>query len=273
MNKVAAVLRLCRIHNCIALSALYVASLRLFSGSSPGARLLGLAWLAAAAFSYAYNDLLDISVDRINHPDRPLPSGILSTRAVRWLLAILAACLVLPALVLSTSSLLWPLAGIAGGILYSSVLRKRSPLAANLLTSALVTLVPFSAASGELTSPLLAPVCGLVFGIIFARELLKDLMDRAGDEGTRRIGLLAGRERRFGMLLYAIALLVAFAALVALLQLQNPSSVFVVFAWLTGAAVLGSLVCFVRFKVVDVASLLLRVAAYLVVPLVFASTH
>ena len=272
MHSLSAVLRLSRVHNCIALSALYIASLRLFSEATPDAPLLTAAWLAAAAFSYAYNDLADVSVDRINHPERPLPSGHLSIAFVRSFVAILAASLVLAAVVLLRSSLLWPLTGIAGGILYSSILRKKFPLAANLLTSVLVTLVPFSAASGHITSPLLAPVCALVFMIIFARELLKDLMDRAGDAGTRRIGLLAAPLQRLGTILYSTALLIALAALTALATLQNPSGLFLLFALLTVAAISFSLFLFLRSSGVHVPALLLRVAAYLVVPLLFAST-
>jgi|GEM_PF-2651807 len=273
MNRITAVLRLCRIHNCVAIAALYVGSARLFSQGAPNRLLLTAAWFATAAFSYAYNDLVDISVDRVNHPTRPLPSGVLSTAFVRSFVVVLASSLVLTAFLLLTSSLLWPLAGIGGGILYSSVVRKNSALAANLLTSALVTLVPFSAASGQITSPLLAPVCALVFTIIFARELLKDLLDQAGDAGARRTGLLALPNRRFGTLLYVAALLVALAALITLMVLRTPSSVFLLFGLLTVVAIVSSLLLFIRARAIQPSALLLRVAAYLVVPLVVASSR
>lgn len=60
-----------------------------FDGASAGRIALGAAMAAVLnVASNAVNQIYDIEVDRINKPERPLPSGALSIRAAAWVTAI-----------------------------------------------------------------------------------------------------------------------------------------------------------------------------------------
>jgi 4-hydroxybenzoate polyprenyltransferase len=154
---------------------------------------LGL--LALAAAGNAENDVLDAEADRINRPDRPLPSDRISPQA-----ALLWAALLYLIGILLPGVLSWSHAGLAMGmaaLLWMYNRRwKRAPLAGNLCVSLLCALAVYFPEWPGLPLYTGIPVL-FAFLTTLAREIAKDLQDRPGDKiaGYRTWPLVSGPTR------------------------------------------------------------------------------
>ncbi len=173
--------------------------------------VLWLAMLSAAGLGAAgniANDLADQDIDRINRPGRPLARGSVSSGAAILVgglaggLGLLAAWL--------TGPIVFRIAVVALVVMliYSPLLKPRGIL--GNLAVAVIASVPMiygAAAVGWWRAGLAAS--GLAAILHFAREIVKDLEDVAGDtiEGRRTIPIVFGREAAF---LIAAATLVLF---------------------------------------------------------------
>lgn len=159
-----------------------------------------------ACFANAFNDAHDVAIDRIAHPARPLPRGVLTLADARG--AYLAcAAIALAAAALSS----WRLGAATAAVLalmwaYSLVL-KRSGIAGNAVAAVLASL-PFlygAAAAGGWRSGL-----GLVLAaapLHFAREVAKDVDDAGGDLGHRRtLPVTSGRRAALAVVVGAATL-------------------------------------------------------------------
>lgn len=158
--------------------------------------LAALSAALIAAAGYVENDRLDLAVDRISHPDRPLPSGSLSVGAARVLflsgygagLVVSLACPPpLPLLAAAVTLLLTA---------YNRLL-KHYPLVGNLAVAA-VGGAPFlygGFAVGDPGPSALPAVLASTFHL--AREILKDIQDRPGDAAVngRTLPIVAGAGR------------------------------------------------------------------------------
>ena len=89
----------------------------------------------------AINDYYDFDIDRINEPQRPIPSGAVSLREALVLTGFLTALGLVSALLVSAYCLLFAFAAWAIMVAYVTV-GKRSGFAGNLLVSACVA-APF----------------------------------------------------------------------------------------------------------------------------------
>ncbi len=145
--------------------------------------LLIIAAAAAVGFGNCINDIFDLHGDRINHPDRPLPSGRITLRGA-WMFTTLLAAISLAAAV--AVSLAHGLGACIPLILLTAYARrfKAVPLAGNFLVSALVA---YALLFGGLGAPrfyhLLVPAA-LAFLLNFSREVIKDIQDLEGDRQT-----------------------------------------------------------------------------------------
>lgn len=127
------------------------------------------------------NDLADLRADRINRPERSLPSGRVTPGRVRvgvvtgFVTGLLLACL----------AQLLPVALLAGSLLvaYNLDLQHR-PLAGNIAVAVLSMLALIYAADLSMRSQLILPLIW-IGTLHLSRELIKDLEDVPGD---RRIG-------------------------------------------------------------------------------------
>lgn len=176
-----------------------------------GGLLAGAAWvpppevLAAAVASFCFaaagnvrNDLGDVAVDRVAHPDRPLVTGAVDPRAARLLAANLYA-LALAAGWLAASG--WGLLLVAAALPLMEGYEKWGKargLPGNLAIG-LLTAAPFLlgglAAAGTLPPAVLA-VAALAALATVGREVLKDVEDEAADRGHRRtLPMRIGRTR------------------------------------------------------------------------------
>jgi geranylgeranylglycerol-phosphate geranylgeranyltransferase len=152
------------------------------------AALVGLAALAAIGLTAAanvWNDLADVDIDRVAHPDRPLVTGALSPQAADRLAMIAAIGAVLAASDVSAALGVGTVGVLLLMRLYSPWI-KRAGFAGNVLVSVLASL-PFvygSYAAGHWERGV--PLVLIAIPLHLAREVAKDLDDRDADRGARR---------------------------------------------------------------------------------------
>lgn len=167
--------------------------------------LAGLTTLLISAAANAWNDYLDVEIDRINQPQRPLPSGKVSLRAARWFSFILAGLSLLVA-----SFINWPaffIALLSNVILYVYSLRLKSTV---LLGNATVaTVSALSAVFGGVAAGNVVPTLWLaliIFLGIMGREVLKTMADYEGDlsQRCRTVATVWGR-RKARVIFYILA--------------------------------------------------------------------
>lgn len=181
--------------------------------------LAALVALALSTFANAFNDVCDVEIDRLAHPDRPLPSGELTARAA-LMLAYGAAAAALVA-----SALLSPGFAVASALvvglmaLYSTHL-KRVGLPGNLCVAALASL-PFVYGAWAVGAPAVAlPLFALALPLHLAREIAKDLDDVTGDRLARAtLPLTVGSRATRALFAGAI---VIFLVVLAALVVQRP---------------------------------------------------
>lgn len=188
-----------RVGNSVLLGLLAVFSVAVTvprgSWSSFQLLLLFTSWTALAATAYAINDLVDRINDRVNRPTRYLQKV---DRSPRWIvasiwIAALAATLTgafvpIPRFLIVEA--VWSCAAIG----YSFGLKRRSGVLANILSALCVT---GSAMPGLVQgfSPRLIAFLPVLFLLMLAREIWKDVEDEAGDivAGHRTLPILRGR--------------------------------------------------------------------------------
>lgn len=136
------------------------------------------------------NDIFDIDVDRLNSPQRPLPSGTVRTRDAKILAVILSLAALGFAALLGLWTLLTALLAL-GLMVYYNTRGKKTGLIGNAVVSFNVALPFFY---GGIAVNQLRPLL-FVFSIIaflanFAREIAKGIADTRGDS-VRQIRTLA----------------------------------------------------------------------------------
>ncbi|MDZ4871391.1 MAG: hypothetical protein CLLPBCKN_000779 [Chroococcidiopsis cubana SAG 39.79] len=126
------------------------------------------------------NDYWDLAKDRINHPDRPLPSGRLSLQQAWWAAAILFGCAAIAAIPLGLSPFV--LVAISTVLLWNySHLASYNGIFGNLLVAATIAALIFL---GSLVAcrplAMLYPM-GFLFCYALAKEIVWDVHDAEGD--------------------------------------------------------------------------------------------
>lgn len=181
-----------------------------------------LAAISLTAVANAWNDANDVEIDRVAHPERPLPRGLLSI-ADAWAVTATAAALAIGFSFTANAALgLLTVGVIAAMLAYPRV--KRAGLAGNVLVAVLASL-PFlygAAAGGNARAGL--ALVAIAAPLHLARELAKDLADVAGDATFRRTLPLSAGPRVTRALV--LAALVLFAIALALLVAATPQMAF-----------------------------------------------
>ena len=185
-------------------------------GSAASIALAALAAIALTAAANSWNDLSDLDIDRVAHPERPLPSGTISAAAAERIAMTAATCAVVCASAVSVALGVTTVGVLLLMRLYSPWL-KRSGLVGNVVVSVLASL-PFvygSYAAGSGSSGV--PLVLIAIPLHLARELAKDLDDREADRSTRRtLPVVAGvRPARVAIVAAIVAAGIAFALGVA----------------------------------------------------------
>lgn len=155
--------------------------------------LAALATLFVSAAANAWNDYRDIDIDRINQPQRPLPSGMVSPRAAFVFSIVLAALSIVISVFISPAALL---IAIASNILLYvySVWLKSTVLLGNATVALISAMSPVfgGVAAGNVWPSLW--LGAIIFVGILGREVLKTLADYEGDQahGVRTISTAVG---------------------------------------------------------------------------------
>ena len=178
------------------------------------------------------NDILDIEIDKLNQPTRPLPSGRISLNNAKMVTASLMfislSCLVYAGYISSTiqggfenwapSILIWIIAiflltNYESSSNYSLKLKDRG-LPGNFAISISIGMVILFGAAGVFnpTQPRVISLFFIGFSYNLAREIVKDIEDMDGDEGRNTLAMRIGVEKT-RVLAWALLLLTMVAIL------------------------------------------------------------
>lgn len=230
MNRVRAYLRLTRPVTTLSGSlAVLLGGYVAGTGAWTNIVLAMASTLLASGAANAWNDCLDIEIDRINQPHRVLPSGQMSTgEAWRFSLVLTGLALVLAAFIN------WPAFLVALGstlVLYlyswrlkSTVLMGNATIAAISATSAIYGGV----AAGNVQPSLWLAV--VIATAIMGREVLKTLADYEGDlrERVSTIATAWGRRRARIVFYLLVAATVWMMFLPYLMEVYSPVYAYIV---------------------------------------------
>jgi geranylgeranylglycerol-phosphate geranylgeranyltransferase len=192
MHVLLALIRITRPHNVAAATLSTLVGYRMVApGGAPWWLLAGV--VTATAAGNVINDIRDREIDRINKPNRPIPSGALSVQAAWCVYGLFVISSLLICMKLTWSQGIWIVSWIVLLHLYSARL-KRVYLAGNLLV-AIVSASGFALgalAAGRISGG--AIPASYTFLFVMGRELVKDSEDRSGDEahGARTLPIVHG---------------------------------------------------------------------------------
>jgi len=141
------------------------------------------------AYGFIVNDIWDVEKDRVGHPERMLPAGILTLRRAVCLATFFAFAAFVLSLLLPIAAL--PIAFLAFGLasIYSCV-NSRYGLLANAMTATLAGMVPAygMAVSGTISGHgVLLSVA--IWWLVLAREIVFDIRDITSDSLTGKSSL------------------------------------------------------------------------------------
>jgi len=161
-----------------------------FVSKPPTVDVAGLAFgfitgFAICGYSMVINDYYDIEVDRVNQPERPLPSGLVTPRAALGLaVAMLAVGLIASVVLLSWAALAVALVYALLSWLYNYRAKKYG-LPGNLIVASSLA-IPFIygglVSGGSVTSSLLRFMAGTALLSGVGRVVVKAMADTVGDE-------------------------------------------------------------------------------------------
>jgi geranylgeranylglycerol-phosphate geranylgeranyltransferase len=136
----------------------------------------------------AINDLFDIEIDRINRPNRPLPSGALEQKEAKRMWFITSSISIGINLFINLSALLIVLFAIVLLYWYSARLKK-TILIGNLVVGSMtgMAIIYGGAAVGSIDRAMIPAL--FAFLINLARELIKDVEDIEGDREEQALTL------------------------------------------------------------------------------------
>ena len=142
--------------------------------------LAGVIGFIVAAAGNSINDFYDVDVDKINRPDRPLPSGILAPKNVLIFCVVLSLMALTLSLLINIYAFIISIISIILLFLYSYKL-KRIPLIGNVIVSLLTALAFIfgGVVVGNVTLAIIPAVFAFLINLI--REVIKDMEDFDGD--------------------------------------------------------------------------------------------
>ncbi len=217
--RLAPFLTLVRIPNClmIGLAVLVAETIGLGSLPSPTEAVFGfLTAFMLLAGTMVFNDIQDVQVDRINSPDRPIPSGRVTLRQAYALSIVFSALALISSLVLGVLTFLTALVALAL-MAYYNTRGKKTGLLGNVVVSFNVALPFFF---GGLAVNSLRPLLFIFFLVAFlantAREVAKGIADIAGDssKGILTVAVTHGPKRaaELAAAFFVVAVLLSFLA-------------------------------------------------------------
>ena len=217
--RLAPFLTLVRIPNCLMIGLAVLVAETIGLGSLPSLVQAVFGFLTAfllLAGTMVFNDIQDVQVDRVNSPDRPIPSGKVTIRQAYGLSIVFSALALVSSLVLGIPAFLTALVALAL-MAYYNTRGKRTGLLGNVVVSFNVALPFFF---GGLAVNSLRPLLCIFFLLAFlantAREVAKGIADVAGDssKGVMTIAVTQGPKRaaELAAAFFVVAVLLSFLA-------------------------------------------------------------
>jgi len=168
------------------------------------------------AGTMVFNDIQDVQVDRVNSPDRPIPSGKVTVRQAYGLSIVFSTLALISSLVLGALTFLTALIALVLMVYYNTR-GKRTGLLGNSVVSFNVAL-PFFFGGVAVNS--LRPLLFIFFLLAFlantAREVAKGIADVAGDssKGIMTVAVTQGTKRaaQLATAFFVVAVLLSFLA-------------------------------------------------------------
>lgn len=163
----------------------------------------------------ALNDFIDLRIDRINKPARPIPSGMITRKqALIFSLLMFASCV----LIASQVSRIFLVAAITGTLVlvFYDMFSKSLGVLGNMMVS-LVIGAPFMVIgmiTGETHKAVFLAIAAAT--ITFGRELVKSIEDVKGDSVIGRFSLPAKYGKRKTMLVASVSILIGSISLIYL---------------------------------------------------------
>lgn len=202
--------------------------------------IAGISGALIAAGGNAINDFLDVKVDQINRPERPLPRGAITLDGARavWLVTSAAGA------VLSTLLGLWNflIAAVWVGGLYAYSRWLKGTVLVGNVTVALMTALAFPFGALVMGRPGLGFYPGL-FALLanLAREILKDVEDINGDAAAdlETLPVRHGPEAAYLAATIVIAVLVFFTTVPVMVGVYSYSYLLFVFIVDVGLGFVG----------------------------------
>ena len=184
MVKIKAIFEITRPVNIILTFAVYLVSVAICSPQFYFTTLVFFAGIAAslvAAGGNIINDYFDIEIDRINRPNRPIPSGRLNKNEAIFLFLFFNFLALIISIILSYTIAIFIFVTIIILFLYSKFLKKIQFI--GNITVALCTALVFIF-GGLIAGNIMGAVLPAVFAFLinFIREILKDMEDIQGDK-------------------------------------------------------------------------------------------
>jgi len=163
-----------------------------------GLAMDGLAMGMLAAAGNLHNDIIDIEVDRVNRPARPLPSGAVSITVAGWI-TVLLFIVALGLGALRNWDHLNYYAGVAGVLFIYNRFLKGWPVLGNLAVAGLCAsalALPMLNLDYSAEPLVLLPLVTFSFLFTWVRELVKDIEDVEGDQsiGLHTLPIVIGAE-------------------------------------------------------------------------------
>ncbi len=184
-GKLSAMWVLLRPHSCAAGAVTHFAALRLVSGpQDPWTRgmLLGpLAVFLIVGGANVINDVFDIEVDRVNAPDRPLPSALVSTSFARALSLLLFSSGAALSAAIGPAAGLFALAQVGVLTVYGRYSKKMGLAKNPVFAAYCASVVVFAGVVAGRANGFLAVMTACCFFMMMAMEIVKDIPDAVGD--------------------------------------------------------------------------------------------
>ncbi len=213
-------LELTRPINC-AITALAVALGALLAGGDILFSALVMAMASAAlvaASGNVFNDVIDLEIDRLNRPDRPLPNRRVGRGVATVFGALAGAVGVVCASRIGPTHLALALGVLVALVVYDRWLKGVAVLGNLVVSAAAALALPYGGLIGEAWTATLVP-SAFAFCLHMAREIIKDVEDMDGDRlvGARTLPVRVGRYRAISVAIYWLFALVVLTPLPHLL--------------------------------------------------------
>lgn len=145
--------------------------------------LLITAAVCALGYGNVINDIKDAEGDKINHPQRPIPRGIIPPAHATLYAVSLAIVSIISSAMVSYIHIIATLTPLLLLTVYTLFL-KATPLVGNILVSVLVAYTLIFGGLGSTDAYILIIPALLAFLLNLSREIIKDIQDREGDLKT-----------------------------------------------------------------------------------------